>query len=77
MEKDIQMGNEMGDVKLWHIKVNSMSYAQGVITQGCEIFILRGNLINQLENERLMYEHNIESFVELIKKYRYVLDYLV
>lgn len=44
MEKDIQMGDEMG-VKLWHIKENSMSYAQGVITQGCEIFILMGNLI--------------------------------
>lgn len=68
MEKDIQIGDEMGDVKLWHIKENSMSYAQGIITQGCEIFVLMGNLINQLEDERFMFEHNIESFVELNKK---------
>lgn len=68
----------MGDVELWHIKVNSMSCARGVVTPGCEIFILTGKLINQLGNEKFTYEHNIESFVELIKKiYRYVLDYLV
>lgn len=60
-----------------------MNYARGAITQGCEIFILTGNLINKLENERFTYEHNIESFVELIKNFnilkicRYVFDYLV
>lgn len=58
----------MRDVKLCHIKVNSMSKTQSVITQGCEIFVFTGKLINQLENERFTYEHNIESFVELNKK---------
>lgn len=78
LEKDIQMGDEMRDVKLWHIKVNSMSCVQGVTTEGCEIFTLMGNLINQLESERFTYDHNIKSFFELIIKiYRYVLDYLV